>query len=369
VSSGARLRAVTRRSAASPSARLIAAGAVLFAASAWYERTAPAPAPAGVERGPVVISTTRVRALESGFAAQYGRAPSAPERSALVEQAALDEILYREARILALGLDDGSVRLRLREMMRALGERPELDEDALMRRALDLGLDDDVVIRRLLAEKMRLVLQRDPAPLAIDDADLEAVRARRHAELEQPETITLEQVFVASDGRTPEEAARTAARLLAGLRSGALAVGEAAAQGDPLPVGAALRAQPRVKVQARFGKAFADAVFALDAGGWSAPIASPYGLHLVRVARRDPARVPSLDELRPALIETVRRERAGENLARGLRRLRALYDVRIEGPDPPQSASPTSTTTSSLQAGGGDGLLASASQPLRSTSP
>lgn len=363
----AALGATARRAAASPSLRLVVAGGILFAASAWNERRSPAAVPA-VERQPVVISAPRVRALESGFAAQYGRSPSAPERSALVEQAALDEILYREARLLALGLDDASVRLRLRELMRSLGERPELDDDTLIQRALDLGLDDDVVIRRLLAEKMRLVLQRDPAPIAVSDADLETVRERRRAELEQPETITLEQVFVASDGRSTAEVSRGAARLLAGLRSGALATDDAVAQADPLPLGGTLRAQPRLKVQARFGKAFADDVFALGPGTWSEPIASPYGLHLVRVVRREPPRLPSLDELRPALIETVRRERARDNLARGLRHLRGLYEVRIEGADVAQSSSPTSTTTSSLQAGG-DGLLASASQPLRRTSP
>lgn len=327
-----------------PLARLVAAGAVLFVGSraldAWRAPAADvAPATSAASgvrvREPIVLSAPAARALERGFVARYGRPPEPAERRALLAEAAQDEMLYREARVLQLGLDDASIRRRLLELLRALGEpRRGRDDDALVADAMRLGLDDDVVVRRLLMEKMRLVLQRDAGAEPLDDAELADALERNRAQLLQPETVTIEQVFL-SDDRRGDGAARDARRLLSSLRAGALDADGAAAQGDALPLADDLRAQPRLRLQARFGKEFADAVFALDTSAWSGPIASPFGVHLVRVAERRPEHVPTVDEARPALVEIVRSERARANLARGLARLRELYEVRIADAAPP----------------------------------
>jgi len=319
-----------RRLLRSPLLRLAALGGLLVAGHAAVQRI-PAPAPRAPERPPIVVSAERARALETGFSTRWGRAPSAAERAALIEQTVQDEILYREARLLALGLADASVRRRLVEMMRMVGDKPGRSADELVRDAVALGLDDDVIIRRLLAEKMRLVLKQDRAATPIRDADLATLLERDREHFLRPETVTVQQLFLSTDTRGDDAASRDAGHLLAALRSGALPDDAATAQADALPIGGSLRSVTRLQLQARFGKTFADAVFALDAGGWSGPIASPFGLHLVRVTDKRPARVPPLDEIRPALVEALRRERAEANFVRGLARLRSLYEVRIEG--------------------------------------
>ena len=327
-----------RSSLTGPLARLVAAGAVLFLGSraldAWRAPAADVPAGTTAARGvpvrePIVLSAPAVRALERGFVARHGRPPEPAERRALLGEAAQDEMLYREARVLQLGLDDASIRRRLLELLRTLGEpRRERDDDALVADAIRLGLDDDVVVRRLLMEKMRLVLQRDAGVAPLGDAELAEALERNRARLVQPETVTIEQVFLSGD-RRGDGAERDARRLLSRLRAGALDADGAAAQGDALPLADGLRAQPRLRLQARFGKEFADAVFALDTGTWSGPISSPFGVHLVRVVERRPDHVPTVDEARAALVEIVRHDRAHANLARGLARLRELYEVRI----------------------------------------
>jgi hypothetical protein len=315
----------------SPLVRIAATGALLVLGRVAWQH-APRSGPPAVERPPIVVSAERARSLESGFSKRWGRDPSAPERAALIEESVREEVLYREARLLALGFRDPSVRRRLLELMRMLGDRPDRSDDELVRSAVELGLDDDVVIRRLLAEKMRLLLRQDQDGGPIRDADLVAVLERNRERFARPETVTFEQLFLSTDARPADVAARDAGHLLASLESGELSTAGAASASDPLPHGGSLRSVTRLKLQGRFGKEFADAVFALEPGVWSGPIASPLGLHVVRVTERQPARLPAVDEVRPALVEALRQERAEASYARGLLRLRALYDVRIEAP-------------------------------------
>ncbi|MEW6273376.1 MAG: peptidylprolyl isomerase [Thermodesulfobacteriota bacterium] len=285
--------------------------------------------PGAAVREPIVVSRERVRALEEGFVAQWGVPPTEAQRRALVEQAVLDEMLFREARVLALGFGDRSVRRRLVEKMRTVSERPARDEDQLVRDAIELGLDDDVVIRRLLVEKMRLVLGRGAGPTAVRDGDLAAHLARHADEYRLPERISLTHVFLSADlrGARLDGDAR---RALAELRAPGAAPERVTALSDPFPLGHELRAYSAAQLLGRFGEAFAEQVAALEPGAWSGPLASPYGLHLVRVDRKEPARLASVDEVRPALTRAVLRERARDGFARGVAALRSLYEVRVE---------------------------------------
>lgn len=320
-----RLRRLTR----SPLVHFVLLGGVLLAAREAMLTREDTAARAAVMREPILISRERVRALAEDFEGRWGSAPSEAQRRALVEQVAEEEMLVREARLLALDLGDGSVRRRLVEKMRLVGDRPGRSEDELVREAIELRLDDDVVIRRLLVEKMRLLLRQEAGGTAVADHDLAAHLERRRAELEQPERVTFTQVFLGEDARGARLAA-DAERTLARLRSSGMPVERVAELSDPFPLGAQLRAYTRAQLVGRFGTRFAEEVMALEPGAWSGPFASPYGLHLVRVEEKLPARLPSIDEVRPALTRAVLRERAEENLARGITRLRQLYPVHVE---------------------------------------
>jgi hypothetical protein len=280
---------------------------------------------------PGSISAERMRALEDSFAAQWGTAPNAAQRKALGEQAAQEEMLYREARVLQLDLDDGSVRRRLLDKMHAVGVGGR-NEDELVRRAIGLGFDDDAVIRRLLSEKMRLVLER-PSTEPIGDAELVAYLEQHAAEFRKPATVSLTQVFLAEEAHGAALAA-DAARTLQTLRAEDVSAERIAALSDPAPIDSRLRAYTLLQLQGRFGKSFAERVFALEPGSWSEPIASPYGLHLVRLDERREERLPELSEVRSALRGALEKEHARENLARGLARLSSLYEIRIEDPAP-----------------------------------
>jgi parvulin-like peptidyl-prolyl isomerase len=80
-----------------------------------------------------------------------------------------------------------------------------------------------------------------------------------------------------------------------------------------------------------FGPVFASTAVQLAADTWSEPIASSYGLHIVRVTARDVRHRPTVDEVRSALARDWRTERRADAGRAALARLRTGYDVRIEG--------------------------------------
>lgn len=310
-----------------PAVHFAAIGAVLFGLAGPLLRTA-APDPVAPARAPVVISAERLQQLQADFARRWGAPPSPLQVRALVDRAVEDELLYREARALALDFKDGSVRRRLVDKARAVARRVA-SRDELHAEALALGFDDDLVIRRLLVEKMRLVLQRGSGAAPIADAEVLDYLARHRARFLQPETVTFTHVFLdraARRGRLAGDAA-DARRALAGQPPSPLVE----TLSDPFPLGYALRAYTPRQLLARFGKPFADQVLAMPPGRWSAPLDSPYGLHLVWVHAHQPERLPPLDSVRATVELALLQERAERNLQAGLARLREIYGVRIEG--------------------------------------
>jgi parvulin-like peptidyl-prolyl isomerase len=87
----------------------------------------------------------------------------------------------------------------------------------------------------------------------------------------------------------------------------------------------------RQEVSSTFGGEFATSVEEAPVGQWTGPVQSGFGLHLVRVDRRDPGKAPTLAEIRPLVQrewEAAQRKSVNEAF---LARLEAKYDIRIEG--------------------------------------
>jgi len=316
---------VSRRVLRHPLFHFAAIGAVLFVAQrAWRPSTVEGPA---MRRQPIIVSADDIRQLRIEFERRWGGPPTPEQTRALIARTIEEEVLSREARVQALEFGDGSVRRRLIEKARAVSRNPAAGADELYAEGLALGLDDDVVIRRLLAEKMRILLQ-DEGVVEIDDAELRAYLEENRARFVQPERVTFTHVFLGRGehgGRLEADAAATLAALGAEAPSA-----EVAKRSDPFPLGSELRAYTPPQLLGRFGEGFDAAVLALQPGRWSEPIASPYGLHLVWVREHAAERLPRLDDVRETVTQAVMKQRAAANLAGGMVRLRGLYEVRVE---------------------------------------
>lgn len=327
-----------------PFIHFLLAGALLAGLRGALEASGPVagrlPAADG-ERLRIEIDAARVAELEDEFANAAGRRPGKDELAGLVERAVDEELLYREALARGLDVGDGGVDARLVQKMLFLEEDAALsqpaDAAALIGRARALGLDrDDLVIRRILAEKLRLQATSIAAVDAPDEASLRRAYAERGEALRNPERRSIVQLFFSRDRRgvPMERAAEEARRRLAGEMRGHAAdeLAPPVPLGDPFPIGQRLSGRTRDELDRLFGAGLAAAVFALAQGVWSEPIESAYGLHLVRVEAIEAAEIPSFESVRARL--RLEREDAlrARRLAALLAELRTRYEVAVAWP-------------------------------------
>jgi hypothetical protein len=307
----------------SPALHYAGLGALLFAAVASRGSAPPATR--------LVIPATRVEAAIQEYTRLSGR-PLTPEERQRVLRAVVDEeILYAYAR--RLGLDkEPVVERRLSQIATFVTENPheakstkELADEALL-----LGLNDgDLVVRRMLIDGARrliraAVLVREPSEAVLEDY------LRAHPdEFRLPARTRLSQVTV--DARLHgAQTADAAQALLARLRAEAVPPEQAATYGDDGFVAAHLSALPDVELARRFGHRFVQQLAGLPEGVWAGPIPSRYGLHLVFVQERSPARVAALDEVRNDVRARVRATLADTWLATRLAQLRAEFQVDVQ---------------------------------------
>jgi len=235
-----------------------------------------------------VVTAAKRRWLDEHLAKQWRRPPTAAESDRSLADYVREEILYREA--LALGLDR-----------------------------------DDLVVRRRLVQKMEMLALRDGP--GVSEADLMDYYLAHRAEYAIGESVSFRHVFFGVAARGVGAPAAAGA-VLAELRDrGASGV---SGLGDPPPMPPEVSEWTRSMVAARFGPGFAEAVFEAGPGGWSGPVASAYGWHLVFVTRRAAARVPDFAEVAGRIATDLDAARRAGALDRIYASVRGAYRVEIE---------------------------------------
>ncbi len=162
-------------------------------------------------------------------------------------------------------------------------------------RALLLGVHRAApVVCERLAFQMRQTLRADvtePSP------DVLQRYLREHASrYQQPARIEGTQIYVSSErhgARTKEVAIQRFERART-LDDSARALELA----DPSLLPSQLHSMTRAELDRSFGPGFGSSVFALELHALSKPIASRFGLHLVRIEARSPERVPAWPTIR-----------------------------------------------------------------------
>jgi len=239
----------------------------------------------------IVISTADIDRLLIMWEKRWQRPPTPAEIDGVIAAQVREEVLYREA--LAMGLDQG-----------------------------------DSVVRRRLAQKMEFIFSDLAAQAEPTEDELIAYLEAHADRFEVPGRISFVQVYLNTTQRG-EQANEDALRLLDEVKRPGSTIDFMAA-GDAFMFGQQHPDLTRRRVTALFGKQFAAQTFDLPVGDWQEPVASAYGLHLVRVDKKSMASTPTLAEVRDNVInewQSQQRKTVNEQFYQGLR---ASYEVIIE---------------------------------------
>jgi hypothetical protein len=317
----------------SPLLHFIVLGALLFAfVEGRSERQAEWKSVA--RRPPIELDAGRIDELRGEFSRQVGRAPTPPELERLIASAVDDEILYREAVARGLLERDGGVQTRLIQKMLFLEGSTDLEEAGeLLTRAVKLGLhEDDIVVRRILIQKMRLIGSQLHESEKPSERDIAERYARDRDRFREPDRLSFVHVFSSKDrrpGHAREEALRWRGRIVREGLDGEDAIG----LGDPFPLGHHLEGRSRTDLDRRFGAGFGEAAFGLEIGTWSDPIPSAYGHHLLWIEGVERGEIPPLEAVADRIRRELEQERRDARFEALLTELRTRYEVVVE-PDP-----------------------------------
>jgi parvulin-like peptidyl-prolyl isomerase len=243
----------------------------------------------------IVVTAGQIEHLAAGFARIWQRPPAAEELKSLIDDWVRDEIATREA--VALGLDQG-----------------------------------DTVIRRRLRQKLEFLFEDVSTQVEPTDAELNAyLQAHPELFLLKPR-LSFQQVYLSPQKRG-ENLQADAERMLAQLNQ----AGQAASPtelSDSLLLESAFIDLTEEEIARQFGEEFAASLFDLQPGSWQGPVASGYGMHLVRIQEQNAGGRPLPDETRAAVRrewDNARRLQGNEAFYQSLLQ---RYSVTIESLSP-----------------------------------
>jgi len=206
-------------------------------------------------------------------------------------------------------------------------------EEVLVREALALGLDtDDVIIRRRLAQKMEFLAEDLSRLTEPQDAELKRFFAANPELFREPARLSFRQIYFNADRRGATVAAE-AETLLTALRAGEPV--DLDSSGDRFMLDLNYELATEREVARAFGTRFAAALFATASNGWHGPLESGYGLHVVLVDARKPARLPEFSSVRKAVYTAwmdVEQRRMEQEI---FERLKSRYEIVFTTTDGP----------------------------------
>lgn len=239
-----------------------------------------------------------VASLTAQFERTWQRPPSAVELEALVDFHIREEIFYREG--IALGLDR-----------------------------------DDPTIRRRIAQKFAVLAEESEDAAVPSDAQLNDWLRIHRSSYAEPTLISFQQLMLdlAGHGGSSDAAVKAARK--------ALSKGV-----DPAEIGpsrmlpARFDLYPLDFVERDFGPDFARQLSQLPDGAWEGPLRSGYGFHLVKIHKREPGRVPPLEQVRQAVARDFEADRRAKAASAYYKRLQEEYWVELTASLPRATAKP-----------------------------
>ncbi len=287
-----------KKFAREPLLHFLLIGAVIFLVNAWREGHRPSKS----QTARIEITAGTIAWLREGFSKQWHRGPDADELRVLVGDHVREEVLFREA--LALGLDR-----------------------------------NDTIVRRRLAQKMEFLGQDIAASAKPDETTLRKFFADNAAHYAKPPRVSFRHVYFSKERRGARVQA-DAGEALTALTNGA----SDETMGDPFLREHEFADADETEIASALGREFATQVLTLTTGEWRGPIASNYGLHLVRVSERVAPQAVAFETVRDAVMRDFSEEQRLTANADFIRRLKERYLISVDEAALNDAAAPSART-------------------------
>ena len=202
-----------------------------------------------------------------------------------------------------------------------------VEEQALMREAERIGLgEDDTIIRRRLAQKMRFIIEDVEAPELPAEADLKSWFEANMDKFVSAETRSFSHVYLSPEehGDNLNAAAQNILSKLENKNE------DWNALGDPFMLKRSFKSLSALELTRLFGPTFSKGIFEVEGNAWQGPIESAFGLHLIRIDNIADKIIPSFEDVRND-VETAWQEevRRSANQA-ALKELIQKYKVDVQ---------------------------------------
>jgi len=257
--------------------------ALFFIWSIWGDESDP-------DSTRIVVDASQVNRIRDAWSAQWKRSPTASELKNLIQEFIQEEILYREA--VAIGLDN-----------------------------------EDTIVRRRLAQKMRFLIQDIADRQQPSEDALRSYFSDNQALFRQPARVSFTHIYFSQDRRAAKASA-DAQSALKRLRSSQKQ--RAPSLGDPFMLNYDYAQLTQIETGKLFGKQFAAHLFDLQPGVWQGPVQSGYGIHLVRVVDVLPARVPAFSEVADQVREQYAAFQRQKTNDAAMKQLKERYEIIID---------------------------------------
>ncbi|ULJ76061.1 peptidyl-prolyl cis-trans isomerase [Rhizobium gallicum] len=254
-------------------------GAILFGGYTWLNSGQPVAS----DLQPVRIGEGELGWLSEIWSKQWLRQPSSQELQGLVADLVTEELFAREAQEIGLG-------------------------------------ENDTIIRRRLAQKLRFLVEDTTRLVEPSEAQLRAYYDANTADYQTLARLSFTHVYFSLERHRDAKFALAELRV-AGNHHAAKTVG------DRFLLDTEFRDVDEQSVAGTFGPEFSKAVFGLEAGVWSGPIKSGYGDHLVFIETSTPASQRPFEEVREKVLEEWRAEQQRSAVRDYIARLREKYGV------------------------------------------
>ena len=205
-----------------------------------------------------------------------------------------------------------------------------VEEQALMREAQRIGLgEDDTIIRRRLAQKMRFIIEDVDTPALPGDADLKSWFKANLNNFISPETRSFSHIYLSPEahGDGLDAKAQEVLSELGNATQGWKALG------DPFMMKRAFKSLNAVEAARLFGPNFSKELFELDGTHWQGPIESAFGLHIIQLDNVTPEVIPEFQDVRGDVENAWQKEAQRTLNQNNLKELIQKYKVKVEDPN------------------------------------